>query len=295
MTNTETKKENRLRVAVIVSPDISDIYFANSLIKELNVVGVVVEQQNEKRSGERNKASKLFSGILSPFSSASKIKRKLTKRANDKKATKVNYEGFGKEGLQLIETQNIEFLYTTGVRSINRPEYVAQIEAMKPDIIAVCGASILKAQVINIPRLATLNLHGGLSQWYRGVWTTMWAIYNSEPEYIGATVHYVSAGIDDGDIILQGRPEIESIDNQESLYVKVVKLGINMMIWAITKIEDGTVVRHPLKMKGKLYLCKQATPEIVSEAWRKTDSGIINDYLKDRKRRDAKVIIHDER
>ena len=38
-----------LRVVVLVSPDTSDIYFANQLLKKLNVVGAFVEQQYQKR------------------------------------------------------------------------------------------------------------------------------------------------------------------------------------------------------------------------------------------------------
>jgi len=38
-----------MRIVLIVSPDRSDIYFANQLLKNLNVVGVFVEQQQENR------------------------------------------------------------------------------------------------------------------------------------------------------------------------------------------------------------------------------------------------------
>ena len=106
----------------------------------------------------------------------------------------------------------------------------------------------------------------------------MWAIYNEEPQYVGATVHYVSKGIDDGDIIYQGRPDISPDDNHESLYVKVVKLGAGLMIKAITDIERGTVESRKLKEKGKLYLSSKVTPEIIREVWRKVDAGVIRKY-----------------
>ena len=122
-------------------------------------------------------------------------------------------------------------------------------------------------------------MHGGLAQRYRGVWTTLWAIYNEEPEYVGATVHYVSKGIDDGNIIYQGRPEIAEDDNHETLYVKVVKLGIDLMIKAIYDIQNNRVKSYPLKAKGTLYLRNMITPEILKEVWEKIDKGFIREYV----------------
>ncbi|MCZ6593928.1 MAG: formyl transferase [Bacteroidetes bacterium] len=111
-------------------------------------------------------------------------------------------------------------VYTEGKNAINNIEYVKEIRNLKPDLITVCGCSILRDGILSIPPQGVINLHSGLSQVYRGTWTTLWAIYNKEPEYVGATVHYVSAGIDDGDIFYQGRPEIQEGDNPETLYTK---------------------------------------------------------------------------
>jgi len=134
-------------------------------------------------------------------------------------------------------------------------------------------------KILDVAPKGTLNLHGGLTQWYRGVWTTLWAVYNEEPQYVGATVHYVSSGIDDGNIIHQGRPEIKAKDDHEGLYVKVVTLGIGLMVKAINEIEEGTIKSRTLEKKGKLYLKKNLTPEVMREVWSKVDGGLIKRYL----------------
>lgn len=273
-------KTEKLRVVVLVSRDISDIYFANQFIKKTNVVGVVVESQNE--AADTPLISKVLRYLKNPKLISGRIKEGLYGKKNRELAYRINYGGFGEEGVRLSTGRGTKVIYTEGVRAINEPVYVNEIKKLKPDVIAVCGTSILNKDIIAIPPKGVLNLHGGLAQWYRGVWTTLWAVYNREPEYVGATVHYISEGIDDGNIIYQGRPEITEDDNHETLYVKVVKLGIELMVKAINEVGDGTVKSYPLKQKGKLYLSSHVTPEVVRDTWKRVKAGVIRDYLKDK-------------
>lgn len=272
-------KTQKLRVVVLVSPDISDIYFANQLMKKLNVVGVIIENQNEYSNATL--FAKVLKYLKNPKLISGKIKEEVYGKRFRELAYRINYKGFGEEGLRLNPSPGVKVIYTEGVRAINNPVNVEKIKSLKPDVIAVCGTSILKKDIIAIPPKGVLNLHGGLAQWYRGVWTTLWAVYNGEPEYVGATVHYVNDGIDDGNIIYQGRPEISEDDNQESLYVKVVKLGIDLMIKSINEIGNGVVRSYPLRQKGRLYLSKQVTPEVVRDTWKRVEAGVIRDYLRD--------------
>lgn len=272
-------RKERPRVVVIASPDASDTYFANRMIKSLNTIGVVIEGQYAQGPGAASKVKKLLKYSTRPDLLIKKAREAAILRESGKRAGRIAGEGFGPEGSAISDEADCEVYYTKGVNDINAPENVEKILSMKPDVITVCGSSILKKPVISIPPKGVLNLHGGLSQWYRGVWTTLWAIYNEAPEYVGATVHYVSDGIDDGEIIYQGRPEIEADDNHETLYVKVVKLGVELMVRAVNDIEDGTVKSFRLTEKGRLYLKKNLTPEVIREVWRKVDSGLIRDYV----------------
>lgn len=271
-----TNRSGGQRVVVLVSEDISDIYFANRILKRANVVGVVVEGQNA--AGEPL-LSKGLRYLKDPKLISGRVKEGLYGKKDRELAYRINYEGFGEDGVRLDAGAGIKVIRTEGVRAINAPEYVEEIKGLKPDVIAVCGTSILKKEIIAIPPKGVVNLHGGLAQWYRGVWTTLWAVYNREPEYVGATVHFISEGVDDGDVIYQGRPVISEDDDQETLYVKVVKLGIGLMLKALGEIEDGTVKRHTLTQKGRLYLGRQVTPEVVRKTWKTVREGAIRDYL----------------
>lgn len=276
-------------VVVIVSGDPSDIYFANKLIKKLNVVGVFIEKQHEK-SGIAIQIMKALQYTLKPWQLLKKVSYITSQQRQFDKGSKIVSDLLGEESSTVISVKGCEIVHTNGVNAINRQVYVDKIKSLEPDVIAVCGSSILKNTIISIPNKGVLNLHGGLSQKYRGVMTTLWAVYNEEPEYIGATVHYVDSGIDTGNIVYQGRPIIEADDNQETLYVKVVKLGIDLMIKAVEGIKSGTNVGRQLEEKGTLYLGKMVTPDVISKTWKKINQGVIRKYLSEKAARDQKVI-----
>lgn len=280
-----------LRVVVAVSRDRSDLYFANQLMQRLNVVGVLVENQwpEPDRAPLLLKAARL---LTQPHRLVGRAYQSILRRWRTRFAI-YNREqyltDFGEQGLSINSPGNRDIVYTSGVNAINEAEYVEWLRKMAPDVVAVCGTSILRAEFLTVPRKGVLNLHGGLSQRYRGLNTTDWAVHNAEPEYIGATVHFVAPGVDDGDIVYQGRPWITADDTPNTLYVKVVKLGVEMMEAAIREIETGTLTSRPLHSPGQLYRARDFTDRIRAKTWRQYDRGCIRHYTEHRAARDAKV------
>lgn len=280
-----------MRTVVIVSPDKPDLYFANQLAKTLNVVGVVVENQTPKKDSSFL-LFKAIKYVSSPVQFFRKVLGVLDRHLiepwqvyNDSK----NSLDLGEEGRILTVGNGVEILRTRGVNAINDPEYQRWIRNLNPDVIAVCGASILKADMLSIPKHGVLNLHGGLSQFYRGLFTTDWAIYNREPECVGATVHFVSEGVDDGDVIYQGRPEIKEGDHPNSLCEKVAKLGVQMMVRAVSDIEQSRCQAIKLETKGRLYLNDMFDSKAKRTTWQRIRDGVISDYLADKATRDKRI------
>jgi len=280
-----------MRTLVIVSQDKSDIFFANQLAKALDVVGIVVENQIPARD-----CSSLYQKSVKYLSTPGVFLRKVMEVLDRKFIERYqdynipeNALDFGEEGRALMVGEGVDVMYTQGVNAINRPEYRSWIQSLKPDVIAVCGASILRTELLSISTHGVLNLHGGLSQFYRGLFTTDWAIHNGVPEYVGATVHFVSEGVDDGDVVYQGRPEITADDNPNSLYEKVVRLGVQMMIRAITDIEQSRCQQTSLESKGQLYLHDMFDVSAKRATWRQVKKGVILDYLSDKNTRDQFV------
>ena len=88
---------------------------------------------------------------------------------------------------------------------INLIKHIDEIISLNPDLIVAYSCSIIKGELLNAFKGRFLNVHLGLSPYYRGSGTNYWPLVNSEPEYVGATFMYIDSGIDTGKIIHQIR------------------------------------------------------------------------------------------
>jgi methionyl-tRNA formyltransferase len=70
-----------------------------------------------------------------------------------------------------------------------------------PDYVISGGAGIIRENLLSLPNIGFLNVHPGLLPEYRGVDPVLWAL--SEGGSLGATVHLMSAGIDEGPLLIR--------------------------------------------------------------------------------------------
>ena len=100
-------------------------------------------------------------------------------------------------------------------------ESVDAIRALKPDVIVVMAyGQILPRGVLEIPRVACLNLHASLLPRWRGAAPIQAAIAAGDRE-TGITVMYMDEGLDTGDILLQRKIAIASNETGGSLHDKL--------------------------------------------------------------------------
>ena len=127
------------------------------------------------------------------------------------------------------------------VHNVNSKEYVDHIREINPDlIISYSAPQVVKSELLNIPRLGVINVHGALLPNYRGLLPSFWYLYNDE-KLGGATVHKMSAAIDDGDILVQGSVDISECKSMFELMKKTKQLGGELMVDAIKQFTDGTI------------------------------------------------------
>ena len=53
----------------------------------------------------------------------------------------------------------------------------------------------------------------GISPYYRGSSCNFWALYDRKPSYVGSTIHFLSKGLDSGDILFHCLPLKNDEDN----------------------------------------------------------------------------------
>lgn len=176
---------------------------------------------------------------------------------------------------------------------INLPAYTDKILESDPDLLIAYGCSIIKEPLLSAFTGRFLNVHLGLSPYYRGSGTNFWPLVNNEPEYVGATFMHIDAGIDTGDIIHQIRPRISwgdmptNIGNRLIIDVCRTYQNIILQFNNLQKMEQITGV----ELRHKVYRNKDYSDDSVDQLYRNFNEGMIEKYLNEEKYRCEKVPI----
>lgn len=84
-------------------------------------------------------------------------------------------------------------------------------EALSSDLYVVFGASYIKGWLIDhLVNRKAINIHMGLSPYYRGSSCNFWALYDNKPEYVGSTIHLLSKGLDSGPMLYHAVPKLDN-------------------------------------------------------------------------------------
>jgi methionyl-tRNA formyltransferase len=82
-------------------------------------------------------------------------------------------------------------------------------EALGSDLYVVFGASYIKNWLADfLVQHRAVNIHMGVSPYYRGSSCNFWALFDERPEYVGSTIHLLSKGLDSGDILYHALPTL---------------------------------------------------------------------------------------
>lgn len=91
---------------------------------------------------------------------------------------------------------------------LNSTETIDLIKLSDSDLILVYGSGLLKNRFLKEFNYLILNIHGGLSLYYKGAATMFWPFFFLEPNFVGVTLHRIVKGIDAGDILHQTVPKL---------------------------------------------------------------------------------------
>jgi len=131
------------------------------------------------------------------------------------------------------------------VDSHNSASCEAILDQDKPDVIVVYGTRIIRSNIFERAARITLNMHTGLSPFYRGDSTLFWPVYYKDPTHLGVTVHELVASIDGGDIATTVPVTYSQGDGEAELFAKGVKAGTAAYIECVEAALSGTLTCHP--------------------------------------------------
>lgn len=172
---------------------------------------------------------------------------------------------------ELAEKHGIPYLTS----SINEPDNVERVRQIGPDfLLSFYYRNMIKPEVLEIPARGALNLHGSYLPKYRGRVPVNWAVINGETE-TGATLHYMVAKPDAGDIVDQEKVAIAFSDTAHDVFGKVNEAAVTVLRRAWPRLMDGSANRIPMDLAAGSYFGGRK-PEDGRIDWTKSAVQIYN-------------------
>jgi methionyl-tRNA formyltransferase len=128
---------------------------------------------------------------------------------------------------------------------IKERQAIEEIRALNPDVIVVMAyGQILPRGVLEIPKIACLNLHASLLPRWRGAAPIQAAIAAGDRK-TGITVMYMDEGLDTGDILLERTINILPSDTGGALHDRLGGIAPETLLESLDLLAKGKAPRTP--------------------------------------------------
>lgn len=155
------------------------------------------------------------------------------------------------------QTQELPILQPTKLSGSSEAE---QIKTLSPDfIITAAFGQFLPTSVLNVAKIAAVNVHGSLLPKYRGGAPIQMSIMNGESE-TGITVMYMAKKMDAGDMLAEKKVAIDADETSGSLFEKLSIVGRDLLLETLPEIISGTVQPTP-QVESEATFAYNLTPE----------------------------------
>jgi len=139
----------------------------------------------------------------------------------------------------------------------------ALIKATPHDVMVVAAYGlILPREVLQVPRLGCLNIHGSLLPRWRGAAPIHRAIEAGDAQ-TGITIMQMDEGLDTGAMLLTEAMPVAAEDTTASLHDKLAAAGARLLVDALRQLEQGALKATPQPEAGVTYAAKISKDEAV--------------------------------
>ena len=160
----------------------------------------------------------------------------------------------------------------------NNEEFLNTVKKINPDLICVVAyGKILPKELLEIPKMGCINVHGSLLPQYRGAAPIQWAVLNGDKK-TGITTMYMNEGMDTGDMILKKEVQIGEDETTGELWERLSKIGAKLLVETVEKIEDGTAPRE--KQPEDFTMAPMLHKEMANIDWDKKDATQIKNLVR---------------
>ena len=233
-------------VALLCGGGASSAAVANALRREFGEISIIVEQKEPRWLFLRRRIRRLglvavagqvaFQALLVP------VLRRLSRRRIA--------EIVAESGLDLDRTAVDRAVH---VQSVNDPEALEWLARERPRVVVVNGTRIIAGRILAATDAVFLNTHCGITPEYRGAHGGYWALYRSDRENCGVTVHLVDAGIDTGDVLYQARLAPTAKDNYSTFPYLQLAVALPLLQRAARDAVAGTLRAEKVDLPSHLW------------------------------------------
>tara|TARA_B100001142_G_scaffold214552_1_gene212626 strand:+ start:2505 stop:3329 length:825 start_codon:yes stop_codon:yes gene_type:complete len=251
----------RYKVIILTGNELRHQYFRTILSNEdrFDVVSTISED-TRKSLGNRTKNN--------PYSSLLESQHVLAREQSEQ-------DMFG-DSVSLIPDKSNPIVIPKG--TINDEQIVQRIYNYNPDILVCYGSSIIKSSLLRDYSKRFLNVHLGLSPYYRGSGTNVWPLINREPHMVGATFMHINEGIDTGHIVHQIRAQVFIGDSPHSIGNRLIKQMTTTYSNLIANFDQLTEESQP-NSPGQLYRQHDFDAKACEDLYKAINSTMIESYL----------------
>ena len=256
-----------MKIVLLTSDSLRHKFIATEISKQLDLKSIVIEEKSDKiqDTSELNNENTEF--ISAHFEARNK-------------SESIFFESY-KEFPEEIPRLRIPH------GNVNSLQVNDAINKITPDLIVLFGTSIIKEPLLGEYSGKIINLHLGLSPYYKGSATNLFPYFYKEPECVGATIHLATAKVDQGSILHQLRPDIEVNDDLHSIGNKSILKAGYMLPEILINYLKGKIIPKSQTSSGRICRIKDLTPDVLKTIYDNFEKEMIPEYLRNKKFRDG--------
>lgn len=219
-----------MKALVLTSTSLRHRYFAMALSRTFDLVGVACEQKRNYYTQQQEQSA----AIRAHFAEIARAEAECFE------------SGVSQHGLEVRL-----------VEDVNAPEVVAWAQRQGADVICLFGTSILGTSWLSAFPDRIVNLHLGLSPWYRGSATLFWPFADHALEFLGTTIHLAVAKVDAGAILHRIQPELRADEGYYGLTNRLIRESADVFPGMVQQYLAGHLQAQPQEsVQGRL--CRKA-------------------------------------
>lgn len=234
------------KIVFLASDCESSRWVYNAVIKDYEFAAAIIEKPISKKTLFKGRIKKIgFFKVLGQAMFSVLIVPYLKKKAKHRKDALI--QQYHLDGSNFADNK------THHVTSVNDEACKQLLLQLQPDIVLVNGTRIISKKILQCTTAIFINMHVGITPWYRGSHGGYWALYNNDVENFGTTIHLVDMGVDTGAVLQHAFIKPEGGDNFITYPILQVAAGIRALKEVLLQVMKGN---HQVKKhieKGTMY------------------------------------------